>query len=206
MTVGNYVNRKSGNVVKVVEVDEKTKTLIYEGADGKTHVTSWSSFRKSYKAEESADADTTTEEKQPESVESAGSDEVKETDKPEKSEKKSDAPTPKKERKKREKSDINTIDITEDVFKRHNLEYKRTKAGGGIGLFIDGTKVLDIWRRSDKIRVYVSSENPNFKTMNKSLIEKMHDNPSKTAKLNKSFYVNIPNIEAVILHYAKEVK
>lgn len=52
MTVGNYVNRKSGNVVKVVEVDEKTKTLIYEGADGKTHATSWSSFRKSYKSED----------------------------------------------------------------------------------------------------------------------------------------------------------
>ena len=197
MNVGNYVNRKTGNVVKVVEVDEKTKTLIYEGADGKTHSVSWSSFRKSYKSE---DAPVIEEPKPVEKTEEK-QDDIKNDDKP--VEKKEKSEKPKKERK---KSDVDTINITEDVFKRHNLEYKRTKAGGGIGLFIDGTKVLDIWRRSDKIRVYVSSENPNFKTMNEALIEKMHDNPSKTAKLNKSFYVTIPNIEAVILHFAKEAK
>lgn len=105
MTVGNYVNRKSGNVVKVVEVDEKTKTLIYEGADGKTHATSWSSFRKSYKAE---DAPVNEEPKHAEKIEEKqdSSDNISENtpEADEKSAEKVEKPKEKKERKKRDMS------------------------------------------------------------------------------------------------------
>lgn len=98
MNVGNYVNRKTGNVVKVVEVDEKTKTLIYEGADGKTHSVSWSSFRKSYKSE---DAPVIEEPKPVEKTEEK-QDDIRNDDKP--VEKKEKSEKPKKERKKRDMS------------------------------------------------------------------------------------------------------
>lgn len=79
MNVGNYVSRKNNNLtVKVVEVDEKTKTLIYEGADGKTHSISWSSFRKSYKSE---DAPVNEEPKPVEKTEKK-QDDIKNNDKP----------------------------------------------------------------------------------------------------------------------------
>ena len=112
MTVGNYVNRKSGNVVKVVEVDEKTKTLIYEGADGKTHATSWSSFRKSYKAESSETVEKQVDEvKESENQSETKSEEKKdEKAESEQSEQATEKPKEKKERKKRDMS------VADDTF------------------------------------------------------------------------------------------
>lgn len=201
MKVGEkYANRKSGNVVTITDLDDKkgmTVEYLPEGTD-KSRLTSMTTFKKSFKLiEEVKSEDAPVDEPKP--IETSKEEEPK-------AEKKEKAPKEKKEKKERKKSDVDTIDVTEEIFKKHGLDYKRTKAGGGIGLFNEGTKILDIWRRSNKIRVYVSSENPMFKSMKSDWIEKLHDNPSKTAKLNKSFYVTIENIETVIMHYAKEAK
>lgn len=95
MDVGIYVSRKNDAVkVNVVETYDKTKTLLYEGADGKTHSVSWSSFRKSYKKSEDAEV---------KSDATAPVEEVKTESEPEKTEKPAKDDKPVKEKKEKEK-------------------------------------------------------------------------------------------------------
>lgn len=101
MNVGIYVSRKNADVkVEVIEVDSKTKTLIYGGADGKTHSVSWSSFRKSYKPKDDAPVN---EESKPVKKTAEKHDDIKKDDKS--AEKKEKSEKPKKERKKRDMSE-----------------------------------------------------------------------------------------------------
>lgn len=94
------------------------------------------------------------------------------------------------------KEKVDTIAIVESLCQQMKLQYKRSR--DGIGIFSENKRVLDIWRRSDKIRVYVSSENPKFKKIDKKIVLKLSDNPSKSSKLDKSFYVECANIETLL--------
>lgn len=98
--------------------------------------------------------------------------------------------------KKAKKDGIDTIDFAESICKKMKLEYKRSR--DGVGIFLENKRVLDMWRRSDKVRVYMSSENPKFKKLDKKIVINLNDNPSKSSKLNKSFYVEYANIEKMI--------
>lgn len=108
-----------------------------------------------------------------------------------------------KKEKKASAPKVDVLAITESVVKSLDLKYKRSR--DGIGIFsVDDKRVLDIWKRSSKIRVYIASDNAKFNTIKTSnLIEKLHDNPSKNAKLDKSFYVDASNIEKLLTVFAK---
>lgn len=108
-----------------------------------------------------------------------------------KPEKKSSA-KPKKEK----KDSVDTIAFAESICKQMKLEYKRSR--DGVGIFVEGKRVIDMWRRSDKVRVYMSSANPKFKKIDKKIVINLNDNPSKSSKLDKSFYVEYANIEKMI--------
>lgn len=108
-----------------------------------------------------------------------------------------------KKEKKASAPKVDVLAITESVVKSLDLKYKRSR--DGIGIFnSEDKRVLDIWKRSSKIRVYIASDNAKYSTIVKSnLIEKLHDNPSKNAKLDKSFYVEASNIEKLLAVFAK---
>lgn len=107
----------------------------------------------------------------------------------------------KRAKKKAEKVErVDVIAITEEIAKKLNLTYKRSR--DGIGIFSNEKRVLDFWKRTNKVRVYISSEDSKYAEISSSsLIEKLHNNPSKSAKLNKSFYVDIANVSSVLSLY-----
>ena len=95
---------------------------------------------------------------------------------------------------------VDVIAVVEDIAKALNLTYKRSR--DGIGIFSNEKRVLDLWKRTDKVRVYMSGDDSKFNEIStSSLIEKLHDNPSKNAKLNKSFYVVLANVSSVLSLY-----
>jgi len=110
----------------------------------------------------------------------------------------------KAEKKTSKKADaIDVIAITEDIVKSLNADYKRSR--DGIGIFnADSKRVLDIWKRSTRVRMYISSDDRKYNAVAKSkLIENLHDNPSKSAKLDKSFYVEANNVQKFLEMYLR---
>ena len=96
---------------------------------------------------------------------------------------------------------VDVIAFAEEIVKKLNLEYKRSR--DGLGIIVNEKRVLDLWKRSNCVRYYISSDDAKYKIISKSeLITKLHDNPSKKAKLNKSFYVDLAKLTAVLTLYS----
>ena len=96
---------------------------------------------------------------------------------------------------------VDVIAFAEEIVKKLNLEYKRSR--DGLGIIVNEKRVLDLWKRSNCVRFYISSDDAKYKIISKSeLITKLHDNPSKKAKLNKSFYVDLAKLTAVLTLYS----
>ena len=199
MTVGTYVNRKSGNTVNVVEVDEKTKTLIYEGADGKTHATSWSSFRKSYKDATATESVSESEITADEKTESVESESVSEVD----SEKeKSDEPKKEKKKGRVRKEKFPVWDEIISNLDSNSISYKIV--GKRIKLLNDDGKTYGYLRaNSNNSRLYIKESVDVFQHLQSvGEIISFIDNGCKTSNYNKVGIIEYANIASVM----KEVK
>ena len=196
MDVGIYVSRKNSNIkVEVTESYDKTKTLIYEGADGKSHSVSWSSFRKSYKKVED---DVKSEEKP---VEEKKVEESNSEEKVQRTVKKDD--TPKKEKKERKKRDMSEADA---VF------------GDICGL---AAKEFPVTKTYEKIPRFVLIRDENNKSMfeirvnSKGIIINFRKDqaPVDIIKTQNNYYMpevvkaeNVKDVERIMKLYKKEAK
>ena len=96
------------------------------------------------------------------------------------------------------------IDVAHKICKQFN-QFNLTTAKNNVGIHVDKKRIIDIWGRSTKIRIYVSEDNAQFKTLDKKLY--VVEGFAK-GNLNKSIYVESANIEAVLTHLlnTKEAK
>ena len=95
------------------------------------------------------------------------------------------------------------IDVAEKLCKTFK-GYRLTTAKNNVGMYVDDKKrVVDIWGRSNKVRIYVASDNSKFKTLSKKLYTV---EGTGSGKLDVSMYVEQSNIEAVLTHLLKEDK
>ena len=105
-----------------------------------------------------------------------------------------------KEKVSSDESKVDVIAVVEGIIKSFNLDYKRSR--DGVGIIVNKKRVLDFWKRTNKARVYISSNDGRFDKISKSkLIINLHDNPNTKSKLNKSFYVDVSNIKSIIELY-----
>ena len=83
-------------------------------------------------------------------------------------------------------------------------KYRVTTAKNNVGIYVDDVRVVDIWGRKTKIRVYVSGDNKAFKSLSTKLYEK--DSTANKGKLNVSVYIEQSNIETALTQLLKEEK
>lgn len=156
MDVGNYVNRKTGTVVEVTEIDDKCKTVMYRGADGKEKLTSMSTFRKSYKAQNVAE-----EAPKSESEPVKQDTDVKDILKPEpNSESEKKAETKKQEKAKKSRVKKEKFPVWDTILKALNdnkIEYQ--VVGKRIKLLDDKGKTYGYYRANASIaRLYIKPD------------------------------------------------
>lgn len=188
MVVGMMIqDSRDQKVWKVVEKNSKCKTVILEDAEGKTQSMGIATLNKYF--------DNMNIQEAPEPV-AAVTEEVK-------TEEIVPAKKEKKERKSRQKKEkFDTIGMVRSVLDTAQIEYTAAPCGDGINVKKDGKTIVKIWRRSDKVRIYVNENMEAFAAMNKELVENIA--PSTTpGKLNVSMYAPIASIEKVVLALVK---
>lgn len=87
------------------------------------------------------------------------------------------------------------IDVADKICSGLKLELTRAK--NNVGIKKDGKRVIDIWGRKSKVRIYVNNEYAPFKSLDKKLYE---IKGVAIGTLNVSMYVDTENIETVIKH------
>lgn len=101
----------------------------------------------------------------------------------------------KKERKEK-KEKINTFTIVSDVLASlEDVTFTITPQGKGMSIKKGGKKVVELWKRAERVRMYIGEDN--LEKINSDLLENITDNPGMK-KYNKSVYIPMANIEKVL--------
>lgn len=104
-------------------------------------------------------------------------------------------PKQKKERKEK-KEKVNTFTLVSDVLASlEGVTFTITPQGKGMSVKKDGKKVVELWKRAERVRMYIGEDN--LEKINSDLLENITDNPGMK-KYNKSVYIPMANIEKVL--------
>lgn len=114
----------------------------------------------------------------------------------------------KKEKKEVKKNNLpveDTIEMVNNLLDSMGIARKNAERNVSVANSA-GKRVLDFWKRKNRVRVYINPELVDYEKFNKELAEDISPNPNGSSKLSISAYIQKENIEQAVKQLVSLIK